>query len=137
MASAHQKFMIHLYGPKKSYLKGVEGEMIFIPTQRGQIQLLKDHTHLITLLGIGSLVIDKQPLRFVLSKGVCKVLDSQIILLAKEVFVKEELKKERIQEEMEKIQQRMKSSLPMQEGEFEELDLTNQKLKAQWELFNP
>ncbi len=79
-------YSVDVLTPSKIVAKGVNAESLLIPTTRGQINVLENHTHMVTKLSTGVLSIfggaDYADRNFVLSEGVCKILEDKIVILA-------------------------------------------------------
>ena len=73
MASA---FKLNLFTPKGVVIKDLECNDIVIPTVRGEINILPEHTHILTELSTGILTA-KTPMgtrHFSVTAGLCRVL---------------------------------------------------------------
>jgi F-type H+-transporting ATPase subunit epsilon len=81
-----KNFTVDILTPSKIIAKGMPAESLLIPTVRGQINVLENHTHFITKLAPGVLTAfggaDYADRHFVLSLGTCKIQDDKIIILA-------------------------------------------------------
>jgi F-type H+-transporting ATPase subunit epsilon len=79
-------YSVDVLTPSKIIAKGILAESLLIPTTRGQINVLENHTHIVTKLSTGILTVfggaDYSDRNFVLSKGVCKILEDKIVILA-------------------------------------------------------
>jgi F-type H+-transporting ATPase subunit epsilon len=79
-------FTVDILTPSKIIAKGIPAESLLIPTTRGQINVLENHTHFITKLSNGVLSVfggpDYGDRHFTLSTGVCKVLENKIVILS-------------------------------------------------------
>ncbi len=77
-------FTVDIYTPDKIVAKGVPADSVHIPTTRGLINILPNHTHLITKLDTGLLTCatGSQENQFVMTTGIVKVLGKQITVLA-------------------------------------------------------
>lgn len=79
-------YTVEILTPSKIIAKGIPAESLLIPTTRGQINVLENHTHLITKLAPGILTVfggaDYADRHFALSTGVCKILDNKVVILA-------------------------------------------------------
>lgn len=79
-------FLVDVLTPSKIIAKNVPAESLLIPTTRGQINVLENHTHLVTNLSTGVLSVfggaDYADRNFVITVGVCKVLENKITILA-------------------------------------------------------
>lgn len=81
MASA---FKLNLYTPKGVVIKNLECNDIVIPTVRGEINILPEHTHILTELSTGILTA-KTPMglrHFSVTAGLCRVLQDTITILS-------------------------------------------------------
>lgn len=81
MASA---FKLNLYTPKGSVVKNLECNDIVIPTVRGEINILPDHTHILTELSTGLMTV-KTPMgarHFSVTAGLCRVLKDTVTILS-------------------------------------------------------
>jgi F-type H+-transporting ATPase subunit epsilon len=81
MASA---FKLNLYTPKGVVIKNLECNDIVIPTVRGEINILPEHTHILTELSTGVLTA-KTPMgtrNFSVTAGLCRVLKDTVTILS-------------------------------------------------------
>lgn len=81
MASA---FKLNLYTPKGVVIKDLECNDIVIPTVRGEINILPEHTHILTELSTGILTA-KTPMgarHFSVTAGLCRVLQDTVTILS-------------------------------------------------------
>ena len=81
MASA---FKLNLFTPKGVVIKGLECNDIAIPTVRGEINILPEHTHILTELSTGVLTAKTtMGLRhFSVTAGLCRVLADTVTILS-------------------------------------------------------
>ncbi|MGZ3790265.1 MAG: ATP synthase F1 subunit epsilon [Bacteriovorax sp.] len=79
-------FTVDILTPSKIVAKGVLAESLLIPTIRGQINVLENHTHIVTKLSTGVLTVfggaDYADRNFAVSSGVCKVLEDKVVIMA-------------------------------------------------------
>jgi F-type H+-transporting ATPase subunit epsilon len=81
MASA---FKLNLFTPKGVVIKDLECNDIVIPTIRGEINILPEHTHILTELSTGILTA-KTPMgtrNFSVTAGLCRVLKDTVTVLS-------------------------------------------------------
>lgn len=81
MASA---FKLNLYTPKGVVIKDLECNDIVIPTVRGEINILPEHTHILTELSTG-IMTAKTPMgtrHFSVTAGLCRVLADTVTILS-------------------------------------------------------
>jgi F-type H+-transporting ATPase subunit epsilon len=77
-------FNVNILTPTSELAKGLSAESLIIPTVQGEITVLPEHTHLISVLdtGVLTLVNGKESKKFVITTGTLKVLNSDITILA-------------------------------------------------------
>lgn len=79
-------FTVDILTPSKIIAKGILAESLLIPTIRGQINVLENHTHIVTKLAPGVLSVfggaENADRNFALSTGVCKILENKVVILA-------------------------------------------------------
>ncbi len=79
-------FVVDVLTPSKVIARNVPAESLLIPTSRGQINVLENHTHLVTKLSTGMLSLfggaDYADRNFLITVGVCKILDNRITIMA-------------------------------------------------------
>ena len=82
-------YNVDILTPSKIIAKGVLAESLLIPTVRGQINVLENHTHIVTKLSVGLLTVfggpDYADRHFVVSDGVCKILEDKVVILSNSV----------------------------------------------------
>ena len=77
-------FKLNLNTPKGVVVKDLECNEITIPTVRGEINILPDHTHILTELSTGVLTA-KTPMgvrHFSVTAGLCRVLKDTVTILS-------------------------------------------------------
>ena len=78
-------FTVDILTPEKIVAKGVPAESLIIPTVRGQINVLPNHTHIINELSTGVLTVfgsaDDPDIDYSVSGGICKVLNDKVIVM--------------------------------------------------------
>lgn len=77
-------FKLNLNTPKGVVVKDLECNEIIIPTVRGEIDILPDHTHILTELSTGVLTA-KTPMgvrHFSVTAGLCRVLKDTVTILS-------------------------------------------------------
>lgn len=77
-------FKLNLYTPKGVIVKDLECNDIVIPTVRGDINILPDHTHILTELGTGILTAKTNTgaRHFSVTAGLCRVLKDTVTILS-------------------------------------------------------
>lgn len=77
-------FKLNLFTPKGVVIKDLECNDITIPTVRGEINILPEHTHVLTELSTGVLTA-KSPMgtrHFSVTAGLCRVLKDTVTILS-------------------------------------------------------
>ena len=90
-------FSVNILTPHKVLAKDIPAESLHIPTTRGEINILPDHTHLIAKIDTGVLTCKGPSLhqRFMVTTGIVKVLKDKITILAQVAERAEEIDGER------------------------------------------
>lgn len=77
-------FKLNLFTPKGVVIKDLECNDIVIPTVRGEINILPEHTHILTELGTGVLTAKTNmgTRHFSVTAGLCRVLKDTVTILS-------------------------------------------------------
>ena len=77
-------FKLNLYTPKGVVIKDLECDDLVIPTVRGQINILPEHTHILTELSTGIMTVKTSmgTRHFTVTAGLCRVLKDTVTILA-------------------------------------------------------
>jgi F-type H+-transporting ATPase subunit epsilon len=101
-------FSVDIYTPNKILRKDLPAESILLPTVRGQINILREHTHLIAKLepGIGTFIDEQsRKTQVILTVGICKVLNNKITILTQVGENLEDINIERAERALNKAQE--------------------------------
>lgn len=116
-------YTVDILTPSKIVAKGIPAESLLIPTTRGQINVLEDHTHLVTKLSPGVLTVfggaDYGDRNFVITVGVCKILDNKIIILANTSEESRDVDIERAKLALNRAEEKLKHSEGLSTEEVE------------------
>jgi F-type H+-transporting ATPase subunit epsilon len=108
-------YTVDILTPSKIVAKGIPAESLLVPTVRGQINVLKDHTHIVSKLSTGIVTVfggeDDPDRYFSVTTGVCKVLDNKVIVLANTSEEDHEIDVDRAKEALKHAQEKLQSSL--------------------------
>jgi len=106
MASA---FKLNLFTPKGVVIKDLECNDIIIPTVRGEINVLPDHTHILTELSTGvlSAKTGMGVRHFSITAGLCRVLKDTVTVLSFTSEKSEEIDLERAKSAKSKATDRL------------------------------
>ncbi len=77
-------FKLNIYTPKGVVVKDLDCNDIIVPTVRGEINILPDHTHILTELNTGILTVKTAmgTRHFSVTKGLCRVLKDTVTILS-------------------------------------------------------
>ena len=129
-------YQVDLLTPDKVIAQGITAESIKVDTIRGEINILPEHTHLITSLFTGLLIVKDQEGKshhFTVSKGICKVLGDRITILSSNSLTPSDVKKDLLESEIKSIEERLQKTDLMNDDQieslYEKLDYNNSALK--------
>tara|TARA_R110002049_G_scaffold139882_1_gene300627 strand:- start:64 stop:489 length:426 start_codon:yes stop_codon:yes gene_type:complete len=96
-----KQFTVDVLTPNRVIARNVPAQALLIPTSRGQINVLPDHTHVVTQLSTGMLSVfggaDDPDRHFTVTHGICKVLEDKIVILSNTSEEQHEIDLERAQ----------------------------------------
>jgi F-type H+-transporting ATPase subunit epsilon len=118
-------FKVDILTPSCVVAKNLGASSVLVPTERGEINLLPQHTHLMAKLDIGVLRLEDNGGKdrlFFISKGVCKVLKDRITILTASGEANTDIDLSRAQKSFEECKLRLESGDIFQEGEREKLE---------------
>jgi F-type H+-transporting ATPase subunit epsilon len=77
-------FKLNLFTPKGVVVKDLECHDLVIPTVRGEINVLPDHTHILTELSTGVITVKTTmgPRNYSVTAGLCRVLKDTVTILS-------------------------------------------------------
>ncbi|OIQ18324.1 MAG: ATP synthase F1 subunit epsilon [Bacteriovorax sp. MedPE-SWde] len=108
-------FTVDILTPSRVIAKNVPAENVLIPTLRGQIEVKKDHTHVVEKLSTGIISIfggsDDADKHFVVTTGVCKILNDKITILSNVATSGVEVDVERAQLSLDNAQEMLSQTL--------------------------
>ena len=116
-------FKVDILTPEKVVAKDVPAESLIIPTIRGQINVLPDHTHVITRLSTGVLSVfggaDDPDRHFTVTYGVCKVVGDQVTILSHTSEENHELDLERAERAKQQAEDYLRSHDDLSDEDIE------------------
>ncbi len=115
-------FNLNIYTPSGIIVDGYQCDELTVPTEMGQINVLKGHTHIVSVLGTGVLVAKMaggQSRHFTIAGGLCKVLGKEVTILAKTSESAEQIDKERAEAALHKAQSRLASGISVETIKFQ------------------
>ena len=77
-------FNVDILTPQSALARGIEADSVLIPTTTGEIQVLPNHTHIVTELSTGALTIKQgnSVTQYSITTGTCRVLNNKITILS-------------------------------------------------------
>jgi F-type H+-transporting ATPase subunit epsilon len=115
-------YTVDVLTPYAIIAKDVPAEDLLVPTERGQINILKDHTHIVTNLSTGMLSVfggaDDPDRFFSLTTGICKVLENKITILVNVAEEAHSIDKERATEALKTAQGKLASADGLSDDEI-------------------
>ena len=130
-------FKVDILTPSSVVAKGLGASSVLVPTERGEINLLPQHTHLMAKLDTGALRLEdnggKEKLFFI-TKGVCKVLKDKITILTAAGEEDCDINFSRAQKSLEESKLKLESTEVFQDGEREELEEKSRRAKTRLEI---
>lgn len=116
-------FTVDILTPSKIIAKAIPAESLLIPTIRGQINVLEGHTHIVSKLAPGILSVfggaDYADRNFVLSSGVCKILEDKIVILSSTAEENTDVDVERAKLALKNAEEHLKNTDGLSEEEIE------------------
>ena len=135
-------FVVDILTPSKIIAKGIQAESLLIPTTRGQINVLENHTHIVTKLSTGALTVfggaSYADRNFAVSSGVCKILDNKVVIMANSAEESSELNVERAKLSLKNAEEKLKNTEGLSLLEIDEYmqKAERAKLRIQLAEFN-
>lgn len=131
-------YTVDVLTPYAIIAKDIPAEALLVPTERGQINVLKDHTHIVTKLDTGMLSVfggaDDPDRFFGITTGICKVLDNKVTILANVAEEAADIDKDRAIEALENAEQRLKESHGLSNEEIEKYRRKEERAKLRLQL---
>lgn len=77
-------FKVDILTPSRVVAKAMPADSLIVPVDRGQIEILPNHTHIIEKLGTGRLTVKvgDNIKHFMITAGICKLLDNKVNIIA-------------------------------------------------------
>lgn len=117
-------YTVDILTPSKIIAKAIPAESLLIPTVRGQINVLENHTHIVTKLSTGVLTVfggpDYADRNFLVSSGVCKILEDKIVVLANTAEESTDVNVERAKLSLQNAEERLKNTEGLSTEEVDE-----------------
>lgn len=131
-------FTVEILTPSKIIAKGIPAESLLIPTIRGQINVLENHTHLVTKLAPGVLSVfggaDYADRHFALSSGVCKILENKIVILSNTAEESSDVDVERAKLALQNAEEHLKHTEGLSQEDIEKFQNKLERAKIRIQL---
>ncbi len=130
-------YTVDILTPSKIVAKNIPAESLLIPTIRGQINVLENHTHIVSKLDTGMMSVfggpDYGDRHFSISTGVCKILDNKITILANTSEESTDVNVERAKLALKNAEDKLKNTegLSLEEVEKYQRKVERAKLRIQ------
>jgi F-type H+-transporting ATPase subunit epsilon len=130
-------FTVDILTPSKIVVRDLPAESLLVPTIRGQINVLENHTHIVSKLSTGVLSVfggpDYADRHFSISTGVCKILENKITVLANTSEESTEVDIERAKLALKNAEEKLKNTegLSLDEVEKYHRKVERAKLRIQ------
>ncbi len=115
-------YTVDILTPAKIVAKDVPAESLLVPTVKGEINVLQDHTHVISKLETGIITVfggPEDPDRFFsVTTGTCKVLDNKVTILAATSEESKEIDVERAKLALKRAEEKLYQSDGMDDDEI-------------------
>lgn len=115
-------FLVDILTPEKVIAKDIPAQSLLIPTVRGQINVLPEHTHIVSKLSTGELSIfggaDDPDRHFTVTYGICKVLNNKIVILSNTSEENTEIDHSRAQKALDNAEGFLKDAKELTDHEY-------------------
>ena|SRR3989344_3103503 len=113
-------FTVDILTPASVVVKGIPADSLIIPTCRGEINVLPEHTHVVSKLETGVLTVEGAGTKrhFSVTAGICKVLKNKVTILAYTSEKAEDIDKERAENAMALAKEKLSGKDPLTDWEL-------------------
>lgn len=131
-------FKLNLFTPKGVVIKDLECNEIIIPTVRGEIAVLPEHTHILTELstGIVSAKSSSGTRHFTVTAGLCRVLKDTVTILSFTSERAEDIDLERAKTAKAKATERLSGKEPLTDADLTKFRRKLERAEIRTRLFN-
>ena len=131
-------FKLSLLTPSGVFVSNLECSEVYIPTYSGEINVLPEHTHVLSKLNTGVLTAKTSSgdRHFSVSSGICKVLKDEIHVLAYNAEKPEDIDVERAKSALAKAESRLEGNDPITDVELIKFQRKLERAKTRLRLAN-
>lgn len=128
-------YNVDIFTPNGVVVHNLGADELYVPTKAGEINVLKDHTHLITELSSGMLTAKSSSgdRHFAVHSGLCKILGNKVTILSSTSEKAEEIDVERAKAAKAKAESRLNDFDSLTDVDYikfkRKLDRANVRLK--------
>lgn len=131
-------FVVDILTPSKIIAKGIPAESLLVPTIRGEINVLENHTHVVTKLSTGPLTVfggaDYADRTFAISSGICKILNNSVVILANTAEENVDVNIERAKLSLKNAEEKLKNTDGLTLEEIDEYVQKRERAKLRIQL---
>ena len=133
-------YTVDVLTPSRVLVKDLPAESLLVPTESGQINVLENHTHIVTKLTTGLLSVfgsaDDPDRFFSITAGVCKVLNDKVVILTQVSEESHEIDTERAKLSLQNAEQMLSNeSMSDEDVEKYQRKVERSKLRLQMAEF--
>ena len=105
-------FVVNILTPSKVLAKNIQADSLLVPTIKGTINILKDHTHLITKIdtGIMTCINGQDKKHFIITTGICRILGNSVTVLTNVGEGTTQIDQERAEVALKRAKERLKAT---------------------------
>ena len=108
-------YTVDILTPSSVVAAGIPAENVLVPTLRGEIEVKKDHTHIVEKLSTGKVSVfggaDDPDRHFFVTTGICKILNDKIVILSNVAIEDSEIDLERAQKALANAEDMLSGTL--------------------------
>ncbi len=131
-------FTVDILTPDKIVVKDIPAESLLVSTVKGQINILPEHTHIVTRLAMGQVSVfggaDDPDRHFAVSHGICKVLKNKVMILSHTSEECHEINRERAQLALKNALDHLESGKLSSDEEIEKFRRKAERAKLRIQL---
>ncbi len=127
-------FKLDILTPSGVVVKDFECSEVLVPTVSGEIDILKDHTHVLTKLSTGivtAIDLNSKKWNFSVTHGTCKILGDRVSILAMTSESSEKIDIDRAKAALEKAEKKLAQAI---ENDVELIKFRRKKERAEMRI---
>ncbi len=127
-------FKLDILTPSGVVVKDFQCNEVLVPTVSGEIDILKDHTHVLTKLSTGivtAIDLDNKKWNFSVTHGTCKILGDRVSILAMTSESAEKIDVDRAKAALDKAEKKLAQAV---ENDAELIKFRRKKERAEMRI---